>query len=54
MEMQIYDILILANNDFPSIKKDVIRLAKIKIKVKKHLIFIHLLKFNNTQIKLDS
>lgn len=52
--MQTDDILILADNDFTSIKKDVIRSTKIMIKDKKLFTPIYFLKFNSAQIKFDS
>lgn len=45
--MQIDDILILANNNFASTKKNVIKSAEIIIKNKKYPTFIYSLKFNN-------
>ena len=51
--MQTNNILILANNNFASTKKDAIRSAKIITKDKKHLTPTHSLKFNRAQIKLD-
>ena len=52
--MQTNNILILADNNFASIKKDAIRLAKIMTKDRKHFTFENTLKFNNIQIKFDS
>lgn len=52
--MQINDILILADNNFTSIKKTAIQIAKIITKNKKYFILAQPLKFNRAQIKLDS
>ena len=52
--MQTDDILILADNNFTSIKKVAIKLAKIMTKDKKYLILTYPLKFNFAKIKLDS
>lgn len=51
--MQTDDILILADNNFASIKEDVINLAKIMTKDREYLISSHLLKFFSIQIKLN-
>ena len=51
--MQIDNTLILADNNFAYIKEDAIRSAKIMTKNRKHLTFIHSLKFNDAQIKLN-
>lgn len=45
VKMQIKNILILVDNNFTNTKEGAIKLAKIVIKDKKYLIFIHLLKF---------
>ena len=54
VKLQTNDILILANNNFTSIKEEEMKLAKIIIKNRKYLTFAHPLKFNSIQIKLDS
>lgn len=54
VEMQTDDILILANNNFASKKEVAIKVAKIIKKDWEHLTSIQPLKFNRTQIKLDS
>ena len=54
VKMQTNDILILADNNFTSTEKDVIRSIKIMTKNKEHFTSIHFLKFNNTQIKFNS
>ena len=54
MGMQTDNILILANNNFASTKKDKITFAKIITKNREHFTSAHLLKFNGAQIKLNS
>ena len=54
MKMQTNDILILADNNFASTTKETIKLAKIMTKNKEYITLVHPLKFNGTQIKLDS
>lgn len=53
MKMQVNNIFILIDNNFASVQKNAIRLIKIMIKNKKHLIFIYFLKFIGIQIKLN-
>lgn len=52
--MQTDNILILANNNFTGIKENAIKSATIITKNRKYFTFVHLLKFNRIQIKLDS
>lgn len=54
MEIQIDNILILANNDFARKKEAAIKVAKIMTKDREHLTSIQPQKFNGAQIKLDS
>ena len=54
MRMQIDDTLILTDNNFASTKKEAIKSAMIITKNRKYLTPVHTLRFNGTQIKLDS
>lgn len=54
IEIQINNTLILADNNYTSIKEDTIKSTKIMTKNREYLISSYLLKFNNTQIKLNS
>ena len=52
--MQTNNILILADNNFASTKKEIFKLAKIITKNRKYLILVYSLKLNSTQIKPNS
>lgn len=54
VRMQTNDILILANNDFDSNKEEAVKAVKLMIKDYKYPTFIQFIKFNKTQIKLNS
>ena len=54
VKMQTDDTLILADNNFASTKEKTIKSAKIMTKDREYLTLVYPLKFNSTQIKLDS
>ena len=54
VKMQTNNTLILADNNFASTKKEAIKSAKIMTKNRKYLTSAYPLKFNGTQIKLNS
>jgi hypothetical protein len=55
VDMQIDDILILADQSFAVVEEKAIHLVKIMIKTRKQLSFEHLLKFNDIRIeRIDS